>query len=65
MEWISVEDRLPEDETECIGYFEHPYSDVEQLTISEVCFANNRWYWDLCLIKNITHWMPLPKAPKK
>ena len=63
MEWISVEDRLPENETQCIGYFNHKWQ--VDFRVNEVWFTNNRWYWDLDLIENITHWMPLPEPPKQ
>jgi len=62
MKWINVKDELPPNETECIGYFEQPYRG--KIKVNEVWFTNNKWYWDLDLIENITHWMPLPEPPK-
>lgn len=65
-EWVRVEDKLPKTNTDVIiyheGYIEH------QLDIYTY-LGSNKWedcygYWhkteDVC----ITHWMPLPEAPK-
>lgn len=60
-QWISVEDELPE-----VG--------VAVLTITprgtqRVGFYEDGWwlanYIDLVRMGSITHWMPLPQAPKK
>ncbi len=71
MEWISVEDRLPE-----LGY----YLILTDGDIQTANFSNNfgtRWYGyfgmsenDMgmsCTIefKEVTHWMPLPSPPKQ
>lgn len=62
MNWISVKDRLPENGKDEIG--------IPVLTINEfgsmqvaVCGLSHgeiEWYE----ADNVTHWMPLPEAPK-
>ena len=48
MEWISVKDRLPSNETQCIGYFNHRWQ--VDFRVNEVWFNEGKWYWDLDLI---------------
>ena len=74
-EWISVEDRLPEQppnrvdaqgrswftqDIDCIVY------DGKIVFAAHYCFQNKCfWYADtLHPLNNITHWMPLPQPPK-
>ena len=57
-EWISVEDRLPED-----AYFVLAFEDTGLMRV--VCFYDNRWEDNLdYVIEGVTHWMPLPKPPE-
>ena len=58
-EWISVEDRLPEDETECNVVYDNGK-------------VGNSWYWNNNegfdpyadpIGEMVTHWQPLPKPP--
>ena len=75
-DWVPVKDGLPErppdrvDEqgrswftpnTDCIVY------DGKSVFAANYCFQNKCfWYADtLHPLKNITHWMPLPKPPKE
>ena len=63
-EWISVEERLPESSCEClvatnIGgiyqvYYSHRYKAFNALDTDEAKYA----------MLTVTHWMPLPDAPK-
>ena len=63
-EWISVEDRLPEESCECLiatiigGIYQVSYSSrykaFNALDTDEAKYA----------FKTVTHWMPLPEAPK-
>ena len=62
MDWISVDDRLPEAFTSVL-FFGEEYDDV-------AChghYDGGRWYdcdWSYDPIESeITHWMPLPKPP--
>ena len=60
MEWISVKDRLPENEkwvtvgNNKFGVFIGQYfSSLGEFACKDI------------LIEKVTHWMPLPKPPKK
>lgn len=61
-EWISVDERLPEDGAIVLT--------VDSEGERNVCFYEEelkgifQQYGGLVQIFNITHWMPLPKAPK-
>lgn len=60
-EWISVDERLPEVGTRVVGYDYE--SNVRCYFITE-----GRWWidegWNTAKGWGITHWMPLPEAPK-
>lgn len=59
MNWISVEDRLPEIDLEVLI--------VEKDLIIEVG-SYQEYYWventEYKMRENVTHWMPIPKPPK-
>jgi len=56
-EWISVEDRLPDDSIYLLGC-------DANLCMWVVCFYEGHWEDMLDRqIQDITHWMPLPKPP--
>lgn len=57
-EWISVKDRLPEEEARVLVYLDsnrsYTKTDTDRL-------INSKWVrWD----RDVTHWMPLPEPPK-
>ena len=57
-EWISVDERLPEENVRvlvCIKS-DHSYTMIDTDRLDDKGFV--RWY------KDVTHWMPLPEAPK-
>jgi hypothetical protein len=64
MEWISVEDGLPEQDGKYLVY------DFGG-DLHVICFEGSYWkenddYWGWCSMSTqsyITHWMPLPKPP--
>ena len=56
--WISVEDSLPEKETECL-VFESGYMHVTEF----VGWDEIQWFNEHGS-SNPTHWMPLPEPPK-
>lgn len=71
-EWISVKDRLPEFQASVLIFTGKSYR-VCSLSSSgwslsgsfhEVDYPDDDWDWDLTFIANVTHWMPLPEAPK-
>jgi len=56
-EWISVEERLPDEQGR--------YLIVDKEGQMNTAFYTPRFGWfSHFRIKNITHWMPLPEAPK-
>ena len=72
--WIPVSERLPEDLPEnkgkkvinCIVAHE-PYSNgklVSQFRQRKLDNWDNKWYWSKIGGCTVTHWMPLPQAPK-
>ena len=61
-QWISVKDRLPEEDQEVLMY--------DGIFILTCLFWKSRklaFQWELSsgIICNPTHWMPLPKPPKE
>lgn len=66
-EWISVKDRLPEEEENVILYDgDEVFCGNMEIMLGKHCFGNQKcdgicygWYEK----KKITHWMPLPKPP--
>ena len=66
-EWISVEDRLPEAETDVIVFCG---GSVDILTYrynrrGNACFMyqDECGYWEERFAPSVTHWMPLPEPP--
>jgi hypothetical protein len=77
--WISVEERLPEDKCECLVYVK-PHSAKAYVKVSWFypCYdgsdpdmkGRKLWTgydsdWGMYELRNVTHWMPLPEAPKE
>lgn len=63
MEWIKVEDRLPENGVEVLACF---YNNVQTMP----CWVDRYGDWFqvnriLPITNKITHWMPLPEPPKE
>lgn len=69
MDWISVEDRLPEKERVVLGYGHSAYNPDANVSVIVLWRDEGteqggywidpveEWVW------NITHWMPLPDPP--
>ena len=57
-EWISVDERLPEKDVRVLVYIksDRSYTNIDTDRLDDRGFV--RWY------KDVTHWMPLPEAPK-
>ena len=65
--WIPVTERYPEEEQKVLYYFKETGISQGTFWISDTpgfegmrCFGG----WDGYLCEDVTHWMPLPKAPK-
>ena len=62
-EWISVDERLPEEKVNCIVHYKHAYCDNDDYWAIGICFYNGEKFqmdWSY----KVTHWMPLPQPPK-
>ena len=57
-EWISVEDKTPDDESVIGNVFVKTASGW----VGVSSYADN---YDLFAVPDVTHWMPLPEPPKE
>ena len=62
-EWISVNDRLPEDDSDVLAY-----SIIgEESRIYPACYSNGVWFdcvFNAPVTDTTTHWMKIPQPPK-
>lgn len=78
-EWISVEDRLPKEDGRYLCYYQAPYCsritlcgyalDLTKIDDYDFLEKKSGWYkydseYGYYETEAITHWMPLPQAPK-
>lgn len=62
-EWISVEDRLPEEKVNCIVHYRHAYCDNDGYwAIGFCCYDGEKFQFDSAY--KVTHWMPIPQPPE-
>ena len=62
-EWISVDDRLPEEKVNCIVYYRHAYCNNDGYwAIGFCCYDGEKFLFDPAY--KITHLMPMPNPPK-
>lgn len=62
-EWISVDDRLPEDDSDVLAYSRNG----EEGRIYPANYAKGVWFdciFNTPVTDTTTHWMPLPEPPK-
>ena len=62
-EWISVDDVLPEDDSDVLAYSRIG----EESRIYPACYSNGVWFdcvFNAPATDTTTHWMPLPEPPK-
>ena len=62
-EWISVDDRLPEEKVNCIVHYKHAYCKNDGYWAIGFCFYDGEKF-KFDPVYKVTHWMPLPKAPE-
>ena len=62
-QWISVDDRLPEDDSDTLAYLQIG----EEGRIYPANYAKGVWFdciFNTPVTESTTHWMPLPQPPK-
>lgn len=62
-EWVSVEDRLPEEKVDCIVHYKHAYCDNDDYWAIGICFYDGEKF-QIDLSYKVTHWQYLPQPPK-
>ena len=62
-EWISVNDRLPEEKVDCIVHYKHAYCNNDGYWAIGFCFYDGEKF-RIDLAYKVTHWMPIPQPPK-
>ena len=63
-EWISVKDRLPGKNVNCIVHYRHAYCDTDGYFAIGCCRYDGEKF-QIGLAYKVTHWMPLPEPPKE
>ena len=62
-EWISVDDRLPEKNVNCIVHYRHAYCDNDgYFAIGFCCYDGEKF--EVYPAYKVTHWMSSPEPPK-
>ena len=61
-EWISVEDRLPEEKINCLVYYKHAYCDNDGYWAIGITFYDGSKF-QIDWMYKVTHWMPIPEPP--
>ena len=62
-EWVSINDRLPEEKVNCIVHYQHAYCDNDDYWAIGFCFYDGEKF-RIDLLYKVTHWMPMPQPPK-
>lgn len=58
--WISVKDRLPENDVRVLVYTELKNTLVARRVLPEI-WEDDYGYW---IVEDVTHWKPLPDPPE-
>lgn len=59
--WISVDERLPEKEDDYLVYTTAGFIETDRFSVPEDKDVDGHWFE---LDDYVTHWMPLPEAPR-
>ena len=62
-EWVSVNDRLPEEKVNCIVHYKHAYCDNDDYWAIGISFYDGKEF-QIGLSYKVTHWQYLPQPPK-
>ena len=62
-DWVSVDDRLPEEKVDCIVHYKHAYCNNDGYWAIGFCFYDGEKF-RIDLAYKVTHWMPIPQPPK-
>lgn len=62
-EWVSVDDRLPEEKVDCIVRYQHAYCDNDGYWAIGMCFYDGEKF-RTGLAYKVTHWMLPPQPPE-
>ena len=63
-QWISVKDRLPEDEGDVLVYGVSPRGRKKTAIMNYLAFEADRPRWALDGIWTVLYWMPIPEPPE-
>lgn len=66
-QWISVKDRLPEEDVTVLAFVNYSVNDARLERIDSAAYRGKLWLMgsDIYSERFITHWMPLPEPPKE
>lgn len=65
MDWIAVKDKLPAEHEPVLALIDADDDDYTRFNNMQVAYHTaNQWIGKDSGLRNVTHWLPLPPAPK-